>query len=116
MNKMISQKNGLTGPRVVFARIACSLLGVFVFCFSSLAQEKTKTKPDAPAPFEIQYAPGEEKVWEFGLRLACESGTAKKIVVSFPVPLDWPEQSVELFEETKTDNVCLLYTSDAADE
>lgn len=73
---------------------------------STFAQEK-KTKPETktPAPFEIQYSQAEEKVWEFGIRISCQSGTAKKTLVSFPVPLDWPEQSVELFEETKTNNV-----------
>ncbi len=72
--------------------------------FSANAQEKTQPAAE-PVPHEIQYAPAPEKIWEFGLQISCTGGMANKCVASFPVPIDWPEQSVELFEETKTDNI-----------
>jgi transglutaminase superfamily protein len=34
-------------------------------------------------------------VWEFGVRVTAQSD-ASKIVVSFPIPIDWPEQTVSI--------------------
>lgn len=42
--------------------------------------------------------------WQFGLQINSPAA-ARKISATFPVPIDWPEQEVELLEEFKSDNV-----------
>jgi transglutaminase-like putative cysteine protease len=47
---------------------------------------------------ESLYSSGESStrsVWEFGVRVTAQ-GDADKITASFPVPIDWPEQSVSV--------------------
>ena len=42
--------------------------------------------------------------WEFGLQIDSPA-SARKISATFPVPIDWPEQEVELLQDFQTDNV-----------
>ncbi|MCH2178287.1 MAG: transglutaminase domain-containing protein [Mariniblastus sp.] len=42
--------------------------------------------------------------WEFGLKIK-SNGQSSGITATVPVPVDWPEQIVEVIKEKKTDNV-----------
>ena len=42
--------------------------------------------------------------WEFGLKIQ-SNGQSSGITATVPVPVDWPEQAVEVVKERKTDNV-----------
>jgi hypothetical protein len=89
-----------------------AFLFVFTFCVSwggnSFTQEKTDTTTeptDKPQPYEHQYDEAEVVEWEFCITLACSGGYAKTTRVNAPLPIPWPEQEVELYEETKSNNV-----------
>ncbi len=45
-----------------------------------------------------------KNVWEFGLKISA-TGDAKGISASLPVPMNWPEQVVEVVDENKSANV-----------
>lgn len=45
-----------------------------------------------------------ESEWEFGLKIIA-SGAAAGITASIPIPMDWPEQEVEIVHEEKSSNV-----------
>ncbi len=45
-------------------------------------------------PYENQF------VWEFGVEIAAQ-GTAQQILTYFPVPIDWPEQTVRIVEQRR---------------
>ena len=52
----------------------------------------------------------QKSVWEFGL-LIRSSGPAKGISATVPIPMDWPEQTVKILYEQKSDNVGRLRQS-----
>ena len=43
--------------------------------------------------------------WKFGFELTGQGGAVRGSVVTFPVPMDWPDQVVTLVEEDRTPNV-----------
>lgn len=43
--------------------------------------------------------------WEMGLEITGGSGNASGIVAMAPLPVDWPEQTIRIITEDKTDNV-----------
>ena len=45
-----------------------------------------------------------ESIWEFGVKVD-STGSGKQILVSAPIPREWPEQQLELIAEDKTPNV-----------
>jgi hypothetical protein len=72
------------------------------------AQEKTESTAEATdkaKPYQHRYSDAEIVKWEFGIRLACSGGYARSTRVNAPLPIAWPEQEVELYEETKSNNV-----------
>ena len=46
-----------------------------------------------------------ESIWQFGLKLSVAGGDATKVTASVPVPIDWPEQTVERIEVKRSDGV-----------
>ncbi len=42
--------------------------------------------------------------WEFGLKIQSQ-GNSSGITATIPIPVDWPEQTVEIVQEKKTDNL-----------
>lgn len=42
-----------------------------------------------------------ETIWEFGVEVSAP-GNAKGVRVTVPIPMDWPEQKVEVLDEVKT--------------
>jgi len=72
------------------------------------SQQETETAPPEKSQaeaFEHEYSDAEVAQYEFGVRIHCEGGYAKSTTVNAPIPIAWPEQEVELYEETKSDNV-----------
>src|SRR5688572_25796549 len=65
-----------------------------------LAQEPAG---DAP-PVEQANKPQPQK-WEFGISVRAVAGACTGIIGTFPVPADWPEQTVTLVTEDVTPNV-----------
>ena len=45
-----------------------------------------------------------ESVWEFGLKLTSPSD-ARGITATVPIPMEWPEQKIEILSEEKSDGV-----------
>ncbi|QEG21463.1 transglutaminase-like domain-containing protein [Mariniblastus fucicola] len=85
------------------------LFAVFMASFNCVvAQEKTRssesTTEDAQ-PFVQQFTDAEEVEYEFGIRIHCSGGYAQNTKVNAPIPILWPEQEVELYEETKSNNI-----------
>lgn len=51
-----------------------------------------------------------EVIWDFGLKVQA-AGQARNVNASFPYPMSFPEQSVEIIEEEKTGNVSRIRKS-----
>ncbi|MFK7770121.1 MAG: transglutaminase family protein [Mariniblastus sp.] len=62
-------------------------------------QQSTKTSTTT-----MTFSDPVEGIWEFGLKVNCR-GDAKGVVGYVPIPMDWPEQTVEIVAEEKTDRV-----------
>ena len=78
-----------------------------VLTIAGAAQTDDSKKKDSQQQKEIigiQLSDPIESVWEFGVKISC-SGNGKQIAVVSPIPMDWPEQTVEIVTEIKTDNV-----------
>jgi hypothetical protein len=81
-------------------------VALLLVCSHVHAQNQTEQpSTDEATSYQAEFADAEEQVWEFGMKLSCTGGYAKTIVGSSPLPMEWPEQEVELFEETKSSNV-----------
>ncbi len=48
--------------------------------------------------------------WEFGITIECSGGYAQSTIVNAPIPIAWPEQEIELYEETKSANIRKITT------
>jgi len=46
--------------------------------------------------------------WQFGCEVKAQGGICRGILVTLPVPMDWPEQTVKLVDQKKTRNVTRL--------
>ena len=55
-------------------------------------------------PAAIRFETGEETIWEFGLKIDA-TGNLQGVTATCPVPVDWPEQSIEIVEEKKSELV-----------
>jgi len=60
----------------------------------------------------IKFAPAKEHSWEFGVKVN-STGSGKLITVSGPLPMNWPEQEIEMIREDKTGNVGSLKQKNA---
>lgn len=90
--------------------ISFALLNLFFLgCFGSNAFAQSDSRAsivDAPdAKFAQEFSEAHEEEWAFGVKINCSSGIAEGISVNAPLPIAWPEQEVELYEETKSNNV-----------
>jgi len=86
-----------------------------VLTIAGAAQTDDSKKKDSQQQKEkigIQLSDPIESVWEFGVKISC-SGNGKQIAVVSPIPMDWPEQTVEIVTEIKTDNVGKLVHKNA---
>lgn len=96
--------------RFVYLKILVSML-LALSASSLVAQDDTKSAP-APQkeaqPYVQQYDEADVEEYEFGLNIKCSGGYAKNIVVNAPIPIAWPEQEIEPYEETRSNNVTRL--------
>lgn len=105
--------------------LTVSILLAFVMCWpaGAIAQEKQEqqeTKKSAAEkadteklkvePFQLQYTDAEVQKYEFGIRIECNGGYAQSVTANAPIPIAWPEQEVELYEETKSNNIKKIRT------
>ena len=95
-----------------FLVVAAILLTQLALCPQCRSQEPAakieanETESESAAePFEQEYSDAEVEEYEFGVRIQCSGGYAKSTTVNAPIPIAWPEQEVELYEETKSDNI-----------
>jgi len=74
---------------------------------SIFAQEKLQEAKQTPAakPYEMEYSDAEFVEHEFGIRINCSGGYAQSTIVNAPIPIAWPEQEIELYQETKSNNI-----------
>jgi len=57
----------------------------------------------------VRFSQGTTQKWEMGIEITSR-GTANGITAIFPVPIDWPEQTVKVLEANKTTNVSRVLT------
>ena len=74
--------------------LVCVLLA-FSWCQSVSAQELKNG---------IQFSAPVESIWDFGLNIK-STGNSKSIKATVPIPMDWPEQKIEIIKENRTQNV-----------
>lgn len=63
-----------------------------------------QTQEPVAAAAGVSFSDPVESTWEFGLQIRASSN-ARGITASIPIPMDWPEQDVEIIREKKTSNV-----------
>ena len=66
--------------------------------------EPEMVKPKSRPNDGIQFSNPVESIWEFGLKIN-STGNTRGIVATVPVPMDWPEQEIEIIHEERTANV-----------
>jgi hypothetical protein len=76
---------------------------VFLLLSSTVAAGQEPTA-DAPPSLVAASEPRPQK-WEFGISVRAVAGACQSVIGTFPVPADWPEQSVKLVSEDVTPNV-----------
>lgn len=76
-------------------------------CFAQETEPPTReqTETQEPVAFVQEYSDAEVERYEFGIRIHCSGGYAKATTGNAPIPITWPEQEVELYEETKSGNI-----------
>ncbi|MDG1875187.1 MAG: transglutaminase-like domain-containing protein [Mariniblastus sp.] len=60
----------------------------------------------------IKFSEPQEHLWEFGVKVN-STGSGRLITVSGPLPMEWPEQEIEITREDKTENVGALKQKNA---
>ena len=84
-------------------------------CIFLLASIATATMPQSPSaaadkesakvsPTSNTFGPAVRTVWEFGLEIVAVD-KASGITATVPVPMDWPEQTIKLLEDHRSDGV-----------
>lgn len=68
-------------------------------------QKEDQTEEQQAEPFVQQYSDAEWVEYEFGVRVECSGGYALTTTVNAPIPIEWPDQELELYEETKSNNI-----------
>lgn len=91
--------------RTCLKRQAILSLAVLLVASTSFAQEDSASESEKPKPYVQQYSEGEWVEYEFGAIVRCSGGYALTTRINAPVPIAWPEQEVELYEETKSNNI-----------
>ncbi len=66
---------------------------------------QTKQKKVAKTSNSNNFSKPKKVVWEMGLEIEADSGSCTGILASFPVPIDWDEQTVTLLSEKKSPSI-----------
>jgi hypothetical protein len=77
----------------------------FVFSLLVVSAAAAQEPATAPAPLTEATSEPRPQKWEFGIAVRAVAGACTSIIGTFPVPADWPEQSVKLVSEDVTPNV-----------
>ena len=83
----------------------------YSFCACSLAQTKPSDAETQQDPIGITFSEPIEQTWDFGMRVS-STGGGTGIMVLGPVPMNWPEQEIEIISEDKSGNVGKLKFKD----
>ena len=82
-----------------------SLLAIGLTTTGSAQTSTVKEKAKAiSAPTANTFGEAARTVWEFGLEIVA-TDNASGITATVPVPMDWPEQTVQLLDEHRSDGV-----------
>ena len=95
--------------RLIVSMAIAILLATSGFTFAQEKSGSTAKRTQQAQPYEHSYSEGSEVKWEFGIRIGCAGGYARTTRANAPVPIEWPEQEVELYEETKSNNIKKIY-------
>lgn len=70
----------------------------------AIAQDN-ESPPNATDPAHVSFSDPQTFVWDMGVEIGSGGGQARGLNASFPVPIDWPEQTVQILEETHAPDV-----------
>lgn len=92
-------------PICLFQVLFCALVA---FQSTADAQTRGSQNADDPTPTAtstgITFSDPIESVWEFGLKINA-TGEARGVTATVPIPMEWPEQEIEMLVEQKSDNI-----------
>ena len=105
--------------RLLTMSVCCLVMGMSADVTLGQTTPPADAKSLAPTNQEvadsgISFSDPVETSWEFGLQITATSNTLR-IKSTIPVPMDWPEQSVVLLGEQKSNNVGKLVFKDNTD-
>ncbi|MCA9106370.1 MAG: transglutaminase family protein [Planctomycetales bacterium] len=94
-------------------RTALRMLGAWGACLGGVGASFRTVRAldqDEPRPADWQVTLGDPQtfVWDMGVEVAAGAGAARGLTATFPVPIDWPEQSVEVMDERVGDDLRLV--------
>ena len=72
-------------------------LALLLLVLAAVRQASGQTSD--PTSAAIQLADPVTTTWEMGVTVSLEAGTARGIVATCPLPVDWPEQTIKVVEE-----------------
>ena len=97
---------GLPCPLSDTVKIPVSVSALSVSCWllfsgsvSAQAQETPPSLNDAPAAATAAEPAEVKRIWRVGANIQAPAQPVSRLLVTFPVPTDWPEQHVNLYRE-----------------
>ncbi len=107
----------MTGRNLPF--FTCLLLTSTLFSSALVASQSKKeasnTQSDIKSAVVYETADPAESIWEFGVEVTAE-GAAADILATCPIPVNNPEQTIEVIDEFKSDNVSEIKFKDLSDD
>jgi len=88
------------------------LLAMMLVASMAIAQDQKAAETDEAKPYVPQYSDAEWVEYEFGVKIECSGGYALTTTAVAPIPMIWPEQEIEWYEETKSNNIKKIVTKD----
>ena len=85
--------------------IPAAILALQLFLFSTVAVQRAHCQSDAESKTTTELENGVTHLnpvknkWQVGVQIATKSSRVKKMLVTIPIPADWPEQKVTLVNE-----------------
>ncbi len=66
------------------------------------ASEKETEGKEPEEAGRLTYDSPKTQRWRIGLKLETNGTTCRDILATFPIPMDWPEQTVKVVDQTST--------------
>ena len=97
----------MTQSKNIFIALHSIFALTWIFSVGAFGQSESKTSAEDPedTKFIQEFSEAASEEWAFGVKVNCSSGIAEGVSVNAPIPIQWPEQVVELYEETKSNNI-----------